>query len=176
MLKEVTIPQLIERYKAMPDGERYKHRSLAAHYASNSPAYQDRDFNLMLLTEMQRVEKELKAASAAPDLRYPEVTFVGTLRAMKPIFYVVVIGAAFWGVGAAIVGIGLSLKAFFTKYAMWIIGGILAVVLFRELPALNFSRDESEGDGVADDGGNQNVIVNVFTSKNGDVKVDKTEN
>lgn len=162
----------------MPDGERYKHRSLAAHYASNSPAYQDRDFNLSLLTEMQRVEKELKAASAAPDLRYPEVTFWGTVRAMKPIFYVVVIGAAFWGVGAGVVGIGLSLKAELERYGAWIFGGIIVLALLRELPALKLSRRErqQEGDEEAKTSSIQKIIFNIFTSQNGDVKVDKTEN
>lgn len=155
--------------------EREKRREYAAFLASSGGTVKqsDRAFNAALLRAMEQHERTLQGAPPLPtkeETRAAVKYFAGCIAVIGG-GLVAIVGGLYL-IGAAVVGIGDAARmwAFENRAAIgWGLGGLaLFGILVTAWNSREKGEDESEPETKEQ---NQTVIVNVFTSQNGNVDV-----
>lgn len=165
----------LEQYKTLPPMEREKRRDYAAFLASSGGTVKqsDRRFNVALLAAMEQHERTLQTAPPLPtqeETRAALKYFAGCIAVIGG-GLVAIVGGLYL-VGAMVVGIGDAVRMWAFENRAAIGCGLGGLALFGILVAAWNNRPKSEVENESETTSqNQTVIVNVFTSQNGNVDV-----
>ena len=142
---------VVLRYKEMPEAQ----REYARHKAKELSVWQGttpqtRQLNAKLLTAMITAEYDLRLASKQATGMAPiqPPTFSDVAKWFRPVVYFVVCaGGLGWlvvGIVSLIKGTATAVSAFATEYGGYFFGGIIGIVLLRELPKIRWGRGEPQ--------------------------------
>lgn len=170
----MTDTQLLEKqatlYAALPADQRALIRKECRNYAMGNYPADTVEFNRALLPMLERVESAIQASAkpappTAKETRAAVLWLGGTVGG---------VGALIGGLyiaGAMVVGIGEAVKIWAVANAGiigWVIASGLAILAIGALPRWKGDEPEKEPETASN---NQTIIVNVFTSQNGNVDV-----
>jgi len=165
--------QLLEKqaeiYRLLPADQRAVIRKEAQNLAFGNYPAKTVEFNRQVLQKIQQVEISLQQAAkpAPPTAKETRAFFVWIAGILGGCAALV---GGLWLVGAMVVGIGEAIRIWAVANAVvigWVVASFLAVLGISALPKW---KGESETT-PPEKGGDQTIIVNVFTSQNGNVNV-----
>jgi len=167
--------EFVEVFKSQPAAVRgrllYKARYLAG---SPSQLPHTREFNAVLVREFERAEKEIMQTAEKPP-EIPVLTWGMAVRIVAPVLKVGAIltvgGYCLYFIGAIVVGLAKGAHDFAVASGGWVFGAACVCVLYWVGSKIEWRKKDEPASGEPEQ--NQQIIVNVFASQNGDVSVNK---